>query len=155
MEPDKKTTSRLRWLSYLLIVQPLASAASAPLLWFLQSGLLRSSAGLGGLWFCCLCICCVFRFALDDFDGGGAPGRFPHLPVKILAVGLPACFASLGVHAALSCLCAVYPVFFVGYECSAHCFCIAFLLADAFKKCFKARQNLFHIYRLIIDNLLS
>ena len=59
----------------------LASAPSSPLLWFLQSGLLRSSAGLGGLWFCCLCICCVFRFALDDFDGGGAPGWFLHFPV--------------------------------------------------------------------------
>ena len=138
-----------------MIVQSLSPAPSAPLLWFLQGGLLRCSAGLGGLWFCCFCIFGIFRFALDDFDGGGAPGRFPHLPVKILAVGLPACFASLGVHAALSCLCAVYPVFFVCYECSAHCFCIAFLLADALKKCFKARQNLFHIYRLIIDNLLS
>ena len=51
----------------------LASAPSAPLLWFLQGGFLRGSAGLGRLWFCGLC--------------------------------------------------AVDPVFFVGYECSAHCFC--------------------------------
>lgn len=120
MELDKKTTSRLRWLSYLLIVQPLAPVASAPLLWFLQSGLLRSSAGLGGLWFCCLCIIGVFRFAFDDFDGGGAPGWFLHFPVEVLAVGLLACFARFGMHAALSCLCAGDPVFFVGYECSAH-----------------------------------
>ena len=98
----------------------LASAPSSPLFRFLQGGFLRCSTGLGGLWFCCLCVIGVFRFAFDDFDGGGAPGWVPHLPVKMLAVGLPACFACLGVHAALSCLCAVDPVFFVGYECSAH-----------------------------------
>ena len=102
----------------------LASAPSSPLFRFLQGGFLRCPAGLGGLWFYCLCIFGVFRFAFNDFDGGGAPGRLLHLPVKILAVGLPACFARLGVHAALSCLCAVDPVFFVCYECSAHCFCL-------------------------------
>jgi len=34
-------------------------------------------------------------------------------------------------HLTMHCfLCAVDPVFFVGYECSAHCFCLPIVAAD-------------------------
>ena len=69
--------------------------------------------------FICLCRSFFCPSGYDSQSARRAPDRL-RFSVKILAVGPGARCTRLGMQTAFSCLCTIYPVFFVRNECSAH-----------------------------------